>query len=153
MQVKIIKSAYVHSTNSKLKDFLKKNEGKFLKVDTQYLFDNQYNVQGFRITDDMIQEIKGDKRAREFKSYYFLANSKRPNIKKVDIKGDKDFYSLYDVNGQYYRASRRDSLEFFKGLDDEIYVSKGIGFKHIDKSRLSANEKRIIKKAIKLIYK
>ena len=63
MQVKIIKSAYVHSRNKDLREFLNKNEGKFVKVDTKYLFDNQYNVKGFRITDDMISEIKGDKRA------------------------------------------------------------------------------------------
>lgn len=151
MQVKIIKSAYVHTRNNDFRDFLKKNEGKFVKVDTKYLFDNQYNVKGFRVTDDMISEIKGDKRAREYKTYYFLSNSKRPTLKKVDLKGTKDWYSVYDVNGQYYRISRRSNIEFFRGLDGEIYVGKGIGFKHISKARLSQNEARILRKADKMI--
>lgn len=64
MKITIVKNAYVKAStqDSKLREFLKINEGKSFEVETRWLFDNQYNVDGFRIYDSMIESIEDDAR-------------------------------------------------------------------------------------------
>lgn len=71
MKVKIKKSAYVHTSNitrenpekMSLRKYLLKTEGTWVEIDTDYLFDNQYNTKsGYRISDNMIDAIEDDAR-------------------------------------------------------------------------------------------
>ena len=63
MKIKLKKNAYVWGNNStKMRDYLKENEGKWLEVETAHLFNNQYNTAEYRIYDSMIEEIKDDVR-------------------------------------------------------------------------------------------
>lgn len=66
MMAKIAAAAndWGNNNNSKpdsLHSFLIANRGKWVEIDTKYIFDNQYNTKaGFRIYDKHIQEIKND---------------------------------------------------------------------------------------------
>lgn len=62
MKVKIKIGAFASGNNPELTKFLKANEGKFVKVETEHLFNNQYNTAKFRLFDSHISEIKDDAR-------------------------------------------------------------------------------------------
>lgn len=70
MRIKIKKNAYVYAEKSNLRDFLKANEGKWLEVETSYLFNNQYNTKNFRIFDTMVEEIQNEVRHLWCKNKY-----------------------------------------------------------------------------------
>ena len=62
MKIKLTKVAYVHTNNMEFKKFLRDNAGKWVEVDTTYLFSNQFNLkeQPYRILEVMIDDIQGD---------------------------------------------------------------------------------------------
>jgi hypothetical protein len=85
MKVRIKINAYVFTSNNgytnKLRDWLKEKEGKLIAIDTDHLFNNQYNTRqyidkagelqpGFRIYDSMISEIIADERPGKGKCNY-----------------------------------------------------------------------------------
>lgn len=88
MQVRIKKNAYVfvgnysfNNSSEKLRKFLKANEGKLIEIDSEFLFNDQYNTtsfidengvlnSGFRIFDSMICEVINDKREGKGKCKY-----------------------------------------------------------------------------------
>lgn len=122
------------------------NQGKWVDIDTNCIFDNQYNtVDGFRIYDTHIDEICDD--IRTDTDIFFV---KHPNgkdqIKKVDFKDhlkNERFMSCYSVNGNYYRISRRSNIEFVL-VGSEILITNGIGYTPLKKARLTANEQTIV---------
>ena len=129
------------------KKWIEENKGKFVEIDTKFLFDNQYNTKdGYRIFDTWIERIEEEERTN--KDVFFVKNPKgKDQIKNCDFQDhlkNKRFYSCYSVNGNYYRISRRQSIEFIL-VGEEIYTTNGKGYTHINKSRLSANEKTILK--------
>lgn len=70
MFIRIKKNAYVWSDNSKMRTFLKENEGELLQVETQHLFNDQYNAEGFRLYDTHISEVINDARIGKGKCKY-----------------------------------------------------------------------------------
>jgi hypothetical protein len=78
---------------------------------------------------------------------YFL---KFPNgfINIKPLSAEIENYSIYDVNGKFYRISRRSNLEFFV-KNGEVFMYSDIGHKPMKNARLSANERRLINKAVK----
>jgi len=128
------------------KKWVAENQGKWVAIDTKCIFDNQYNtVDGYRIYDTWIDRIEDD--VRDDKNVFFVANpSGKDAIKKVDFKDhlkSERFSSCYDVNGNYYRISRRSSIEFVL-VGENIYIHNSIGYTPLKKSRLSENEKKIV---------
>ena len=168
MYIKISPIGWVHTRNTKMRDFLKKNSGKWLKVSTNHLFGNQYNVKGYRIYDSMINGIKGDKRRktkkdahdREWENQYFLTHSSKPKILKIDTEithqGRK--VPLCNVNDDYYRLSRRRSLEFIFDKNGKVYIANGIGFRSAEElrkvkvsSKINRAEFELLQKAVRKI--
>lgn len=72
MKIKLKENAYVYAGMSTrdLRQYLKDNAGKFVTVDTSYVFDDQYNVNGHRIFDSMITEVVDDVRGNLSKCNY-----------------------------------------------------------------------------------
>lgn len=70
MQIKIKKNAYVFSNDSKMRDWLIKNEGQWIEVETDYLFANQYNTAEYRIWDSMVEAVRDDARINKGKCGY-----------------------------------------------------------------------------------
>ena len=60
MKVRIKENAY--SRDSKLNTFLKERDGEYINVETNNLFNNQYNTKEFRIFDAHISEVVNDSR-------------------------------------------------------------------------------------------
>ena len=136
-----------HEQNKLFKQWVDDNKGKFVEIDTEHVFDNQYNtIGGFRIFDTYIDKIVDD--VRTDKTIFFV---KHPNgkdtIKKLDFQDhlkNKRFSSCYSVNGNYYRISRRSSIEFIL-VGELIYISNSIGYTALNKARLTSNEIAIVK--------
>ena len=70
MEIKIKKNAYVFTNSSEFKSWLKANEGQYVKVETDHLFNNQYNTEKYRIYDSMIESVKNDARQGKGKCKY-----------------------------------------------------------------------------------
>jgi len=136
----------LHSSKE-YKEFIENNKGKFVEIDTNNLFDNQYNTKcGFRIYDTNIDKMVND--IRTDKNIFFVENPNgKDTIKKVDFNDhlkNKRFLSCYDVNGNYYRISRRTTIHFIL-VGEKIYIDCGIGYTPLKKAKLTHNEKEIVK--------
>ena len=70
MKVKIKKNAYVFAQSNDLREWLKKNEGKWFNVETKCLFNNQYNLKKYRVFDSMIEAVKDDARVNKGRCNY-----------------------------------------------------------------------------------
>lgn len=70
MKIQIKKNAYVHAGSSEMKTFLQLNEGNWIDVETDYLFNNQYNTETYRIYDSMVSAIQYDARINKGKCNY-----------------------------------------------------------------------------------
>jgi len=75
MQIKIRENAYVSTCGLNLSskafcDFVKENGGKWIDVETDYLFNNQYNTGKFRIMDSHISAVREDARIGKGKCEY-----------------------------------------------------------------------------------
>jgi hypothetical protein len=71
MQIKIKKNAYVFgSNNTDYHKQLQEMEGKWINVETDHLFTNQYNTKNLRIYDSMVSAVKDDERINKGKCKY-----------------------------------------------------------------------------------
>lgn len=73
MQIKIKKNAYVfagYNSNNEYRNKLKELEGKWIDVETNHLFNNQYNIKGLRIYDSMVEAVRNDARINKGKCNY-----------------------------------------------------------------------------------
>lgn len=128
------------------KKWVADNQGKWVEIDTKNIFDNQYNtVDGYRIYDVWIDRIEND--VREDKKVFFINHPNgKDAIKTVDFKDNlknERFLSCYNVNGNYYRISRRSNIHFVL-VGEIIYITNGIGYTSLKNSRLTENEKKIV---------
>ena len=144
----LITTNYISTYNNtkEFKNFIESNKGKFVEVDTEYNFENQYNTKcGFRIYDTHIDKIENDVRTNS--KLFFVRNPNgKDKIKKIDFQDhlkNKRFLSCYDVNGNYYRISRHSSIEFVL-VGENIYITNGIGYTELKCSNLTTNEKSIV---------
>lgn len=136
MKVKIANynyfSAGVYDSQKELQEFLYKNRGKWLDVDTEHLFDNQYNVEGFRIYDTHISEIKDDLRDNNVITNDF--GGVVPELKIDDVTAREmkfsNNYQLEVLAGGYYRFrscyNSKSTLEFIV-VNGVCYI-RGIGY-------------------------
>jgi len=63
MQIQIKKNAYVYAgASTEMREFLRTHEGKWLQVETDHLFTNQYNTKKWRIMDSMVAAVRRDAR-------------------------------------------------------------------------------------------
>lgn len=128
------------------KKWVAENQGKWVEIDTECIFENQYNtVDGYRIYDTWIDRIEDD--VRDDKKIFFVANpSGKDEIKEVNFRDhlkNERFLSCSDINGNYYRISKRSNIEFVL-VGENIYITNSIGYTPLKKSRLSENEKKIV---------
>lgn len=81
------------ATGKKVHNFLIENRGKWLSVDTDHLFNNQYNVDGFRIHDTDIQAVINDPRKDLAICKYCgeMIHETEPHLKEVEC-------SIYGLN-------------------------------------------------------
>lgn len=148
MQVKICDRSYFCSNfNKDFENFFKVNRNKWVDVDTECLFDNQYNVQGFRIFDTQILEIKDDIRVNtgyvfdlwqgvkpELKTFDHLVNESTFNNDLVEFKKyfpDGFTLTVYKSLG-YYRFTNhcRTNINFLY-KNGVFYIDNKVGYKPI----------------------
>lgn len=156
MQVKVSDNANCFG-NSKaeqaLHTFLVANRGKWLEVETEHLFDNQYNVEGFRLYDTHITEIEGDLRKEStFKTW----GGVKPTNFFEQLEGYKNevqFKNNYCLRGfrdSYLRMNSgynsKPTLDFIVDDIGVLWECNGMGYKKLSKKSLS---KYITKTAIK----
>jgi len=73
MKILIKKNAYLfasHRTPQSFTDAIKKLEGKWVEVEIEHLFNNQYNTKELRIYDSMVEAVKDDARINKGKCGY-----------------------------------------------------------------------------------
>jgi hypothetical protein len=89
----------------------------------------------------------------DFSKAFFVVNpGGHDDVKKVNFKvkhQGKDV-SCYDVNGQYYRISRRNNLHFVI-VNGVGWVFNGIGYNTLRGAKLTNSEKELINKCIDVI--
>jgi len=143
MMARISPVGYVYASSSYgksgLREFLKENVGKFIEIDTSYLFNNQYNTtNGYRIYDTMIDAIKNDARIKgkgygpnkEVEDIAFLDWAGiKPTILPVPAKkfGTYEFETYPSLN--YYRLRNARQTINFIYYNGKYYISNGIGYK------------------------
>jgi len=103
-------NAYVFADTGKMKDFLKVNEGKVLKIDESYYFDNQYNVEGFRVFDTMVSEMLNDTRAGKGLCKY----CGKLHTEKVDVCTNRAECANYGI--KWFTPDNTFFLKYPKGL-------------------------------------
>jgi hypothetical protein len=139
-----------HKEHKIFKNWIQNNKGKWIDIDTNYTFYNQYNTKdGYRIYDTWIDEVKDD--VRNDKNIFFVkypkGKDKISSTHDIDFKDHRKnerFLSCYSCNGNYYRISRRSNIEFIL-VGSEIFIANDIGYTPLKKSRLSSNEIDILK--------
>lgn len=137
MYVRIWKNAYIWAgsfNSSKLSQFLKNSVGKWIEVDTKFLFNNQYNtIDGYRLYDAHIDAVKND--ARKYKDFpdetvaFLDWKGIKPIIIPIDKKkiGSYQFESYPELN--YYRFSNARKTINFIFWNNDYYIFNGIGYK------------------------
>lgn len=113
-------------------EYLLSKRGKWVEIDTKHLFDNQYNTtDGYRIYDTDIERIEGDLRTDRNVFFVKHPNGHDPIKKGFDVMQrdhvKEGYYSAYEVNGLFYRISKRENIEFV--LVNGVPYSVGIGYK------------------------
>lgn len=68
MKAQIINNPW--SSNSEMDKFLNANAGQWVDVDTEHLFTDQYNIEGYRLHDTHLQAVKDDARIGKGKCKY-----------------------------------------------------------------------------------
>ena len=142
--------AYIYASENKLRQYLIENTNKYVEIDTNYLFDDQYNtVDGFRIYDTMISAIKNDARIgiKQFENSaeccFLKWNGIKPyprplpkdiptNIAKVNPQFKNEYmigtYSLRVLNQHYALTNSRQSIKFLFHNGD-YFLTTGIGYR------------------------
>ena len=70
MRIKIVSEYKSYISNPEFKKWLEDNAGKWVEVKTDYLFHDQYNVDKYRIMDNMVSAIEDDARLNKGKCNY-----------------------------------------------------------------------------------
>jgi len=75
MEILIRSNAFVstcgiNASSVEFKNWIVENGGKWVKVETDYLFTNQYNTEKFRVMDSMISAVRDDARIGKGKCIY-----------------------------------------------------------------------------------
>lgn len=156
MQVRITNRDWF-SSDKKMNEFLVANRGKLLNVQHEFLFDDQYNVEGYRVSDKDISEVKNDKRGynkvfndKDFKGTFNTHwNGIKPEICLFESLGYKELpkweghYTIYDTikkgfhlsysnNDSHYVFSNSSGTNFkFVYRDGVFYEHGGIGYKKL----------------------
>jgi hypothetical protein len=139
MYVRISPIAYVYAGMSNsampLKEYLKNNVGKYIEVETDFLFNDQYNTAtGYRIYDTMIDRIVHYKRIgiKKFEQDETCAFLHWKGIKPIPKQVEKKQFGTYSIEanilGEYRVWNLRNTYRFlfFQGF---FYVSSGIGYR------------------------
>ena len=91
MEILIRSNAFVstcgiNASSVEFKNWIVENGGKWVKVETDYLFTNQYNTEKFRVMDSMISAVRDDARIGKGKCIYCgtLVNEGESCTKKED---------------------------------------------------------------------
>lgn len=63
MKILISDNAYIYTATDESSTFFKNMAGKWLSVETKYLFNNQYNTKTYRVMDTQVKAVKDDARA------------------------------------------------------------------------------------------
>lgn len=119
--IKIRKVGHIYANNSELREYLNKNAGKWVEVETDYLFHNQYNIEKFRIYDSMVEAVKNDKRIGLGKCNYCGKIVKTgetcntyPNEKQMTYEGKEQKCSDYGI--EWFTADNTFFLKYPNGL-------------------------------------
>lgn len=85
MFIRIKKSAYKYcfgnsQGTAEMKKFLEENAGKLVQVETEHLFNNQYNTDRFRIMDSQVEEVVNDAREGKGRCKYCGAIIRRSEM-------------------------------------------------------------------------
>jgi len=149
MYVRINNIAYVYASNisykkagdttPSLREYLKANAGNWLEVETDFMFENQYNtVSGYRIYDTMISAIKND--ARKQKDYtetivFLCWGGVKPYVIDIPKKqfGSYEFETHKSLNC-YWLRNARTRIQFLFS-DGSYYVHNDIGYRKSSKIR------------------
>ena len=70
MKILIKKNAYIYANSDKSREWLKENEGKWVEVETDHLFTNQYNTSNMRVLDSQVEAVSDDARIGKGKCKY-----------------------------------------------------------------------------------
>lgn len=135
------------SSDKKINEFLVSNAGKWVEVETNHLFDNQYNTKsGFRVYDYHVSQVLSDERELCIFNEW---QGKKPciclflhlNYKQLPKWEDhysiydtiiKDFNLSYNLNGNHYVFTNHCKTLFkFVYRDGVFYESNGIGYKKL----------------------
>ena len=152
MYAQINEFAYIYASASggKLKEYLTSKVNQWVEIDTNYLFDDQYNtVDGFRIYDTMISAIKNDARIgiKQFENSaeccFLKWNGIKPyprplpkelptSIAKQNQQFKNEYligtYRLNIVNQHYCLQNGRQSIKFLF-YNGDYYLTTGIGYR------------------------
>jgi hypothetical protein len=150
MYVLINEFAYIYANNGKLREYLKNNTNNWIEIDTNFLFDDQYNtIDGFRIYDTMISSIKNDARVgnKQFETSdeccFLKWNGIKPyprvipedlpsNLAKKSTQFKNEFligtYTLKIINQHYCLQNSRQTIKFLFYMGD-YYLTTGIGYR------------------------
>ena len=128
MKIKLNKIAYVFASNdTETREWFKANAEKWIEVETEHMFENQYNAAKYRIYDTQISEIKDDVRTDE-KVVFVQWGGKKPKVKHLERTkiGTYEIESMDSL--EYYRLSNARKTINFVFFKDRYYVTNGIGY-------------------------
>lgn len=171
MKIRVKKNAYVYASDTETRMFLNLNEGIYVDVDTKYMFDNQYNVDGFRLYDTMIDGIIED--VRTGPELFFIENPNGLPVPDVrdrtdlyhgtipsDVKygdGAYDTIECLDSLGFFRVHFRNDYIRFVYNPNTDVFYEEGIGYTKISSKKLffqfSEKRRQAIIKTMRQIYK
>ena len=135
-KIKTNASVFVNNygNNTELRNFLKANEGKFVEIETNYLFNNQYNTEKFRLYDSQICEIVNDARINKGKCKYCGTM-----IDKA--KGDT-CCNKYENNEDKAKNCKEYGIEWFT-LENTFFLKYPRGLKAIESKEKNVGNNEI----------
>lgn len=128
MKIKIKEDAYVYADmfDNKTRDFLKENAGKFVTVDTSYVFDDQYNVGEYRIFDSMITEVVDDVRVNLSKCNY--CGKLLPKGETCNRRDECASYGMEDLSESFF-------VKYPKGIPTFDIKPTKVGYYKLERAR------------------
>lgn len=151
MKVKIKIGAYASGNNPELTKFLNENAGKFVKVETDYLFNDQYNTAKFRLFDSQISEVQNDERINKGKCKY---------CGKMHAKNEQDTPQICtehkeckDYKIEWFTPDNTYFLKYPKGYTDTpILPEQMIGSYHLENTKYGYYVLRNNRKTFRFTY-
>lgn len=123
MQVLLCENADIFAgcqANAEYKKALRENSGKWLEVETEYLFENQYNVSFGRIFDNMVAAVRDDARLNMGRCKYCGALVRKGEEEKHFAEKEKE-----GCSGCWYYRFRRYGE---KTIREEKRIDNGVEF-------------------------